>query len=88
MGNDLYTDWMGRTARVILPTHDDGDKVHMDYTYNSDGLLQKIETKTGTTSTAPNRLYAYDALKVLYREAVDTDNDGESQKGSMFIFHI
>ncbi len=76
-----YTDWMGRTARVILPTHDDGDKVHMDYTYNSDGLLQKIETKTGATSTAPNRLYAYDALKVLYREAVDTDNDGAIDLG-------
>ena len=73
---EIYTDWLGRTARVIRPTHDGGDDVHMDYSYDSDGLLQKIETTSGTTATAPNRLYAYDALKVLYREAVDTDNDG------------
>ena len=71
-----YTDWLGRTVRVILPTHDGGTDAHINYSYNSDGLLEKIETKSGTTSTAPNRLYAYDALKVLYREALDADNDG------------
>ena len=90
-----YTDWMGRTVRVILPTHDGGqdedededededddDKVHIDYSYDSDGLLQKIETKSGTTSIAPNRLFSYDALKVLYREAVDTNNDGSIDTG-------
>ena len=78
---ETYTDWMGRTVRVILPTHDGGNDVHMDYSYNSDGLLQKIETRTGTTSIAPNRLFAYDALKVLYREAVDTNNDGSIDTG-------
>ena len=76
-----YTDWLGRTVRVIRPTHDDGDDAHINYIYTNEGLLKKIETKSGTTSTAPNRLYAYDALKVLYREAIDTDNDGSIGTG-------
>ena len=78
---ETYTDWMGRTVRVILPTHDDGDDVHMNYSYDSDGLLQKIETTSGATAIAPNRLYAYDPLKVLYREAIDTDNNGSIDTG-------
>ena len=79
---ETHTDWLGRTARVIRPTHDGGKDAHTDYSYDNDGLLQKIATTSGATTITPNRLYGYDALKALHREAIDTDNDGGIDTGT------